>query len=91
MNEHPKFKNIIATGQIGERPVICVWDASTLHTVSVLNGSHVMGVCVVNFSCSGKLLLSVGLDNTIAVWSWKEGLSVFNQFITSAFVLFHSL
>ena len=62
-------------GQIGASPSIHVWDASTMKTLSVLRGFHVKGVCSLNFSVSGKLLLSVGLDDqhSVAVWRWQEG------------------
>ncbi len=74
-NENPKFKNIVATGQIGVSPVIHVWNATTLETLSILSGLHKNGICSVNFSSSGKFLVSVGLDScfTIGVWRWKEG------------------
>ncbi|XP_078490103.1 echinoderm microtubule-associated protein-like 6 [Ciona intestinalis] len=76
VNQHPKFPNIIATGQIGSNPTIHVWDATSKQTLSILKGFHVGGVCSVNFSASGKLLLSVGLDeqHSVAVWRWQEGL-----------------
>jgi len=75
INEHPRFKNVVATGQIGAKPEIMVWDTMTKTTLSVLKGFHTKGVCAVNFSCSGKLLLSVGVDNnhSVAVWRWQEG------------------
>ncbi len=40
-----------------------------------IQGLHTRGVCAVNFSCTGKLLLTVGLDDehTVAVWRWQEG------------------
>jgi hypothetical protein len=43
---------------------------------SILSGLHdVQGTCSLGFSSSGKLLVSVGLDEkyTIGVWRWKEG------------------
>lgn len=77
VNENPKFKNVVATGQIGANPVIRIWDALTKDTLSILSGLHksTQGVCSLDFSSSGKLLLSVGLDKnyTIGVWRWKEG------------------
>jgi hypothetical protein len=33
-----------------------------------------LGVCSLSFSTSGKMLLSVGVDATIAVWRWEEGM-----------------
>ncbi len=75
INEHPKFRNVVATGQIGAQPEVNIWDASSKQTLSVIKGFHTRGVCAVNFSCSGKLLLTVGLDDehSIAVWRWQEG------------------
>ncbi|XP_055039416.1 echinoderm microtubule-associated protein-like 6 isoform X2 [Misgurnus anguillicaudatus] len=78
VNQHPKYQNIIATGQIGLAPSIHVWDAMSKQTLSVLRCSHAKGVGYVNFSATGKLLLSVGVDpeHTITVWRWQEGSKV---------------
>lgn len=74
-NQHSKFKNIVASGQIGNPPSIHVWDAATKETKSILRGGHSRGVCSVDFSCSGKYIVSVDLadDHQIAVWRWQEG------------------
>uniref|UniRef100_A0A3P8TGD9 EMAP like 6 n=1 Tax=Amphiprion percula TaxID=161767 RepID=A0A3P8TGD9_AMPPE len=74
VNQHPKYQNIIATGQIGFAPSIHVWDAMTKQTLSILRCSHAKGVGYVNFSATGKLLLSVGVEpeHTITVWRWQE-------------------
>lgn len=47
----------------------------TKQTLSILRCSHVKGVGYVNFSATGKLLLSVGVEpeHTITVWRWQEG------------------
>lgn len=47
----------------------------TKQTLSILRCSHVKGVSYVNFSATGKLLLSVGVEpeHTITVWRWQEG------------------
>ena len=41
----------------------------------MIQGFHTKGVCAVNFSCNGKLLVTVGIDaaHSIAVWKWAEG------------------
>ena len=59
----------------GLAPCIHVWDAMTKQTLSVLRCSHAKGVGYVNFSATGKLLLSVGVEpeHTITVWRWQEG------------------
>ncbi|KAJ8250799.1 hypothetical protein COCON_G00227210 [Conger conger] len=78
VNQHPKYKNIIATGQIGTTPCIHVWDAMSKQTLSILRCSHGKGVGYVHFSATGKLLLSVGAEpeHTITVWRWQEGSKV---------------
>ncbi|CAF0889090.1 unnamed protein product [Brachionus calyciflorus] len=76
VNENPKFKNIVATGQIGKSPTIHIWNALTKETQSILSGStNSQGICSLDFSSNGKLLVSVALDDnyTISVWRWKEG------------------
>uniref|UniRef100_G1KXP8 EMAP like 5 n=1 Tax=Anolis carolinensis TaxID=28377 RepID=G1KXP8_ANOCA len=88
INQHPKFINIVATGQVGmfhfklcalsTAPCIHVWDAMNKQTLSVLRCYHSKGVCSVGFSATGKLLLSVGLDpeHTITIWKWQEGAKI---------------
>lgn len=75
VNQHPKYKNTIATGQIGSTPSIHIWDALSKQTLSILRCPHSKGVGYVNFSATGKLLLSVGVEpeHTITVWRWQEG------------------
>ncbi|XP_055449170.1 echinoderm microtubule-associated protein-like 5 [Psammomys obesus] len=82
VNQHPKFINIVATGQVGDSadmsataPSVHIWDAVNKQTLSILRCSHSKGVCSVSFSATGKLLLSVGLDpeHTITIWRWQEG------------------
>nr|XP_024658595.1 echinoderm microtubule-associated protein-like 6 [Maylandia zebra] len=50
----------------------------TKQTLSILRCSHAKGVGYVNFSATGKLLLSVGVEpeHTITVWRWQEGTKV---------------
>lgn len=78
INQHPKFKNVIATGQIGNVPCVHVWDAATKETLSILQGGHSKGVCSVTFSCTGKNLVTVGLEDehNLIVWRWQDGRSL---------------
>ena len=81
VNRHPNFKNVVASGQIGEPPRVLVWQpagasgSSEPRTLSTLVLPHALGVCSVAFSPSGKLLATVGLDaqHTVCVWRWQEG------------------
>ncbi|NXV10481.1 EMAL6 protein, partial [Cettia cetti] len=78
VNQHPKYKNVVATSQIGTTPTIHIWDAMSKQTLSMLRCFHTKGVNYVNFSATGKLLVSVGVDpeHTITVWRWQEGAKV---------------
>ena len=51
VNEHPKFKNIVATGQIGAMPEVNIWNASTRETLSVIK------VCVIPFALGSYVML----------------------------------
>ena len=75
VNQHSKFRNIVATGQIGATPAVNVWDTASKESLSIIRGFHTKGVCSVNFSATGKLLLTVGIDDqhSIAVWKWQDG------------------
>ncbi|ESN91894.1 hypothetical protein HELRODRAFT_181950 [Helobdella robusta] len=75
-NQNPRYKGIVATGDIGQRPTIHVWHSKTMSTNSVLSGVLKGGVVSVDFSCGGKLLVAVGLDeeHTIVVYNWVEGM-----------------
>ncbi|XP_046338524.1 echinoderm microtubule-associated protein-like 6 isoform X1 [Haliotis rufescens] len=78
VNQHPKLKNVVASGQIGNPPSVHVWDAVTKETMSIVQGVHSKGVCSVDFSCTGKYLLTVGLEDehNVAVWRWQDGSKV---------------
>uniref|UniRef100_A0A6Q2ZEV6 EMAP like 6 n=1 Tax=Esox lucius TaxID=8010 RepID=A0A6Q2ZEV6_ESOLU len=71
---HP-LKDYVATGQVGRDPVIHVWDIQTLKCLSLLKGYHQQGVCALDFTLDGKILVSVGIDegHSIVLWDWKKG------------------
>ena len=51
---HPE-RSLVATGQIGKTPFICVWDTSTLDTVSILQGAHERGISALGFNSEGNV------------------------------------
>ncbi len=59
----------------GEIPRVLIWQTSDKRTLSTLCAPHGVGICSVDFSPSGKNLVTVGLDaeHTICVWRWEEG------------------
>ncbi|XP_007440803.2 echinoderm microtubule-associated protein-like 6, partial [Python bivittatus] len=71
---HPD-KTLVATGQVGKDPYICIWDTYNMQAVSVLKDAHTHGVACLAFDSDGQRLSSVGLDakNTVCIWDWKKG------------------
>ena len=51
---HPE-KRLVATGQIGKDPFICVWDSRILKTESILQGEHQRGITALSFSGDGNV------------------------------------
>eukprot|EP00163_Fabomonas_tropica_P034258 TRINITY_DN93_c0_g1_i1.p1 TRINITY_DN93_c0_g1~~TRINITY_DN93_c0_g1_i1.p1 ORF type:complete len:2052 (-),score=797.91 TRINITY_DN93_c0_g1_i1:729-6884(-) len=71
-------RKLVATGQIGKNPKICVWDSVTCELLSVMQGFHQRGVTALTFNQKGDLLASVGLDdfNSLAIYRWRNGVKL---------------
>jgi WD40 repeat protein len=78
---HPNG-TIIASGDCGPRPLICVWDIdssdwlnrSLTIALASVRGFHRNGVSALSFSSDGEYLASVGEDasHSIAVYNWQN-------------------
>merc|ERR1711871_757859 len=68
-------RQFVATGQLGKKPSVHVWDAATGQGICVLPSYHTRGVPCVAFSPDSKQLASVGQDSdhSIAVYHTKSG------------------
>ena len=64
----------VATGQMGKRPCVLVWDAGSCTTLSCLKGFHKRGISLVTFSDDGSLIASVGQDDnhSVAIYNWAQ-------------------
>ena len=84
VNRHPKWKGVVATGQLGADAAIHVWNALTKETMSIIKGHHTDGVCSVSFSANGKFLVSVGIDasHMVIVTKWANGLLILDVFVS---------
>jgi len=71
--KHPTA-NIIATGEVGRYPKICIWDADTGKLLNSIVGYFRRAVVSLTFSPDGKYLAGVGLDDdhSIAVYDWDD-------------------
>lgn len=52
---HPE-RVLVATGQVGKEPYICVWDSYTVQTVSILKDVHSHGIACLAFDLDGQVL-----------------------------------
>ncbi|KAG2457729.1 EMAL5 protein, partial [Polypterus senegalus] len=50
---HPE-RVLVATGQVGKEPYICVWDSYTVQTVSILKDIHTHGIACLAFDLEGQ-------------------------------------
>lgn len=54
----------VATGQLGLKPAIYVWDSNTLVPKCCFKGLFTKGICSLSFSPSGEKIAAVGLDDS---------------------------
>eukprot|EP00049_Salpingoeca_infusionum_P015006 m.287561 g.287561 ORF g.287561 m.287561 type:complete len:1929 (-) comp15790_c5_seq3:4131-9917(-) len=72
----PRARHLVATGQVGTEACIHVWNTQTLETVSMLSGTHKVGVGCLDFSANGKNLVSVDIASenpSVVVHRWQSG------------------
>jgi len=63
---HPEG-HTVATGELGKKPKIVLWDSNSGSTLAVCVGFHSRGVNLIQFSGDGKLVYSVGMDDDHSV------------------------
>lgn len=51
---HPD-RSMVASGQTGKNPFICVWDSGSMETVSILKDGHQNGIAAVAFDRDGAV------------------------------------
>ncbi len=65
---------VCATGdKTGPRPAIILWDVGTTQVLSKLSGFHHRAVTALDFSPTGRQLVSIGSDrwHSVAVYDWQ--------------------
>ena len=71
---HPD-KILVATGQLGPKPPICVWNTTTCQLVSKFQGKLLKGVRSLAFSPSGTYLAGIDMDtyHMLAIYDINAG------------------
>ena len=79
-----KSVTLVATGQVGLVPKINVWASNNMETKVTIVGLHKKGISHLDFSPSGKLLVTVGMDDyhSVAVYAWESKTAVFTSVST---------
>lgn len=69
---------LVATGQLGHRPTLAVWDSRTCITKFVAPELQLNAVCCVAFSADNSYIAVVNMDreHTITVYDWKANVAV---------------
>jgi WD40 repeat protein len=80
---HPG-RDIVATGEVGRNPKICVWSAANPGagpTIELRLGNGARAVTCLGFSHDGKYLAAADLSNDhyVRVWEWQAGRQVFED------------
>jgi microtubule-associated protein-like 6 len=72
---------IYATGEIGKKPKICVWNPEGMTLLNTLKGFHSRGVNQLAFNKTGQYLLSLGVDDnhSLVVYDWKKNKMIHNS------------
>lgn len=63
---------MVATGQTGKNPFICVWDTTTMETVSILQDGHQNGVAAVGFDKEGGVRKLVFMYQNLNFEIWTN-------------------
>lgn len=71
---HPN-KKIVATGEIGPYPLICIWDADTNTAKVRITGPLTKGITHLAFTPDGKYLVASCMhdDHHCAIFDWEKG------------------
>jgi len=71
-------RRTVATGEVGKRPKIFVWDAVSMQVLHEFQGKLHQGIKSMAFSPSGKLLAAVDTsdDNQVAIYNVEHGMCV---------------
>ena len=68
-------RETVATGEIGKKPKIYIWDAVNMQIKHKITGKLAQGVKCMSFSPSGKLLAAVdsSTDHQVAIFNVSNG------------------
>lgn len=67
----------MATGEVGAKPIIYVWDSNTFEVLNTFRGVLKRGIDLISWNPSGTYIAAIGLDDdhTIALYDTTNKIS----------------
>jgi WD40 repeat protein len=67
---------LVASGDVGEVPMICVWNPESLATIKIIHATALKGLAKIQFAPEGPYLATLSVDDhsTIAVFNYATGI-----------------
>lgn len=77
----PEGETIVASGEVGRRPAVHVWNCDNGLLLSTLVGFHRNGIAQLDFSPDRKKLVTLGMDlyNCIAIYDWASRMRLWSS------------
>ena len=74
---------LIASGELGDKPAIHVWDCTTLQNISILKGVHNTGISLLCFIKNNDLLASCGVreNSPLLIYNIRDGTLVLSTYL----------
>ncbi|EGR29518.1 PH domain protein [Ichthyophthirius multifiliis] len=78
-----KKNRLVASGELGDKPHIHVWDPDTLQNLGVIKGIHQKGISFITFFRDDEFIASCGLrlDSPILIYSVKDYTLTLSTFV----------
>ena len=74
---------LVASGELGDKPAIHVWDSTTLQNIAIMKGIHNTGVHLLTFIKNNEFIASCGLRNNspLLIYSVRDSSLVLSTYI----------
>ncbi|KAL4455920.1 hypothetical protein ABPG73_008674 [Tetrahymena malaccensis] len=78
-----KKKHLVASGELGDKPHLHIWDPNTLQNLGVIKGIHQRGIILITFFRDDEFIASCGsrLNSPILIHSLKDYSLVLSTFV----------
>lgn len=77
---------MIASGELGDRASIHIWDSNTQHNISIIKTIHELGISLLSFVKKGEFIASCGLreHSSIFVYNVRDGSIILSTYVSKS-------